>query len=123
MIIDFCKCFVFRLDCIGDSDEKSSQDSSSSGKGSPKSEERRNASNNNSFRRSRNKDIAKNAKLDPNLTEDLSNEIVSQNPGVSWRDIAGLDDAKSLLQEAVVLPLIMPDFFRGQKAKLSVAKC
>ena len=57
--------------------------------------------------------MAKSSKLDPSLTEDLSNEIVSQNPGVSWRDIAGLDDAKSLLQEAVVLPLIMPDFFRG----------
>ena len=26
---------------------------------------------------------------------------------------AGLHDAKALLQEAVVLPLIMPDFFKG----------
>ena len=25
----------------------------------------------------------------------------------------GLEEAKSLLQEAVVLPLVMPDFFRG----------
>lgn len=58
-------------------------------------------------------DLARKNKLDQGLTEDLANEIVSQNPGVSWRDIAGLDEAKSLLQEAVVLPLIMPDFFRG----------
>ena len=31
----------------------------------------------------------------------------------SLRTIAGLHDAKALLQEAVVLPLIMPDFFKG----------
>ena len=51
--------------------------------------------------------------LDSSLTDELTNEIVSTNPGVSWKDIAGLAAAKSLLQEAVVLPLIMPEFFRG----------
>lgn len=28
-------------------------------------------------------------------------------------DIADLDDAKKLLREAVVLPMWMPDFFKG----------
>ena len=28
-------------------------------------------------------------------------------------DIAGLGDAKKLLEEAVVLPLLMPDYFTG----------
>ena len=28
-------------------------------------------------------------------------------------DIAGLTEAKKLLEEAVVLPLILPDFFKG----------
>jgi katanin p60 ATPase-containing subunit A1 len=28
-------------------------------------------------------------------------------------DIAELEEAKRLLQEAVVLPLVMPDFFKG----------
>ena len=32
---------------------------------------------------------------------------------VSWEDIAELDEAKRLLEEAVVLPLWMPDYFRG----------
>ena len=52
-------------------------------------------------------------KLDTGLADEISGEIISHNPGVGWKDIAGLDAAKSLLQEAVVLPLIMPDFFRG----------
>ena len=59
-------------------------------------------------------------KLDPELTNELSHEIILHDPGVGWRDIAGLDEAKSLLQEAVVLPLIMPEFFRGIR-RLAVA--
>ena len=30
-----------------------------------------------------------------------------------WDDIAGLQDAKQVLQENCVLPLLMPDFFQG----------
>lgn len=51
--------------------------------------------------------------LDTGLAEELSANIISQDPGVAWKDIAGLSEAKALLQEAVVLPLIMPDFFKG----------
>lgn len=32
---------------------------------------------------------------------------------VTWDQIADLKDAKQLLQEAVVLPLWMPDYFKG----------
>ena len=46
-------------------------------------------------------------------TKRITGEIISHNPGVGWKDIAGLEAAKLLLQEAVVLLLIMPDFFRG----------
>lgn len=52
-------------------------------------------------------------KLDQTMVDELSNDIISSDLRVNWRDIAGLDEAKSLLQEAVVLPLIMPEFFRG----------
>ena len=48
----------------------------------------------------------------------LEREMLQRNPGTSWNDIAGLNDAKSLLQEAVVLPLIMPDYFRGIRRPL-----
>ena len=38
---------------------------------------------------------------------------MDSSPGVHWDDIAGLSDAKRLLEEAVVLPLWMPGFFTG----------
>ncbi|KAI5646489.1 ATPase family associated with various cellular activities (AAA) domain-containing protein [Phthorimaea operculella] len=47
------------------------------------------------------------------LVETLERDIVQKNPGVRWRDVVGLDGAKSVLQEAVVLPLVMPDYFKG----------
>ena len=48
----------------------------------------------------------------------LEREMLTKNPGTSWSDIAGLGDAKSLLQEAVVLPLLMPNYFKGIRRPL-----
>ena len=42
------------------------------------------------------------------------------NPGVAWDDIAGLDDAKRVLQENVILPLLMPDYFQGIRRPVKV---
>ncbi|CAF4744511.1 unnamed protein product [Rotaria sp. Silwood1] len=47
------------------------------------------------------------------LVEGLERDIVQKDPNVRWSDVAGCVAAKKLLQEAVVLPLYMPDFFRG----------
>ena len=41
----------------------------------------------------------------------IENEIVEKSPNVQWDDIASLKDAKRLLNEAVVLPMLMPSFF------------
>lgn len=39
-------------------------------------------------------------------------DILQRNPKVRWNDIADLHDAKRLLEEAVVLPMLMPDYFK-----------
>lgn len=51
--------------------------------------------------------------MNKDLIDALERDIVQRNPNVKWDDIAGCDDAKKLLKEAVVLPMIMPEFFRG----------
>jgi katanin p60 ATPase-containing subunit A1 len=51
--------------------------------------------------------------FDKELVEMVKRDILQTSPNVKWTDIAGLREAKSLLEEAVVLPLWMPDFFQG----------
>ena len=50
---------------------------------------------------------------DSELIEMLEREVVDTNPNVSFDDIAELSQAKKALQEAVLLPLIIPDYFKG----------
>ena len=50
---------------------------------------------------------------DSELIEMLEREVVDTNPNVSFDDIAELSQAKNALQEAVLLPLIIPDYFKG----------
>lgn len=50
---------------------------------------------------------------DQDLVDMLERDIVQKNPNIRWSDIAELDEAKRLLEEAVVLPMWMPDFFKG----------
>jgi len=41
----------------------------------------------------------------------MEREVLTKNPKVTFEDIAELDDAKRILQEAVILPLLMPEYF------------
>lgn len=50
---------------------------------------------------------------DAELVDMLERDILQKNPNIRWDDIADLHDAKRLLEEAVVLPMWMPDFFKG----------
>lgn len=43
----------------------------------------------------------------------IEKEVLCKNPEVNFDDIADLDETKKLLQEAVLLPILMPDYFRG----------
>eukprot|EP00483_Globobulimina_turgida_P000425 UN00425 len=49
------------------------------------------------------------------LQSGLQNAIVINKPNVSWSDVAGLQVAKSLLQEAVILPIRFPQLFTGKR--------
>jgi katanin p60 ATPase-containing subunit A1 len=50
---------------------------------------------------------------DTDLIQMLERDCIDRAPQVTWDSIAGLEQAKSLLEEAVVLPLVMPDYFQG----------
>lgn len=50
---------------------------------------------------------------DSELVDILERDILQKNPNIRWDDIADLVEAKRLLEEAVVLPMWMPDFFKG----------
>ena len=51
--------------------------------------------------------------VEPRLLELIENEILMSNTGVTWDDVAGLDDAKQAVKEAIMLPLTHPELFTG----------
>ena len=50
---------------------------------------------------------------DSELINMIEKNVLVKNPNVNFDDIAGLDETKKLLQEAVLLPILMPEYFRG----------
>lgn len=47
------------------------------------------------------------------LAISIQNEIINSNPSVRFHDIVGLNEAKRLLKEAVLMPMKYPHFFTG----------
>ncbi|XP_065878803.1 uncharacterized protein [Euphorbia lathyris] len=47
------------------------------------------------------------------LAEGLCRDIVRGNPDIKWESIKGLENAKRLLKEAVVMPIKYPKYFTG----------
>jgi katanin p60 ATPase-containing subunit A1 len=43
----------------------------------------------------------------------IEKDVLDLNPNVKWDDIADLEAAKHVLQEAVLLPILCPEFFIG----------
>jgi len=52
----------------------------------------------------------------------ICRDVLEANLGVRWDDIAGLQDAKQVLQENCVLPLLMPNFFQGIRRPVKVPR-
>lgn len=51
--------------------------------------------------------------IDADMIESIRNEIIVKDSNISWDDIAGLNYAKDIIQEAVIWPLLRPDIFTG----------
>jgi katanin p60 ATPase-containing subunit A1 len=51
--------------------------------------------------------------VDKDLADIVEHDVLERLPNVHWEDIADLEEAKRLLVEAVVWPLVMPGFFKG----------
>lgn len=49
------------------------------------------------------------------MLEKLSGAIVMEKPNVQWDDVAGLENAKESLKEAVILPIRFPHLFTGKR--------
>jgi vacuolar protein-sorting-associated protein 4 len=45
----------------------------------------------------------------------LAGAILQDKPNVSWEDVAGLEQAKEALKEAVILPIKFPHLFQGKR--------
>jgi katanin p60 ATPase-containing subunit A1 len=50
---------------------------------------------------------------DTDLISMLERDCVERSVSVTWAEIAGLESVKELLQEAVTLPLLIPNYFKG----------
>ncbi|XP_053673566.1 fidgetin-like protein 1 [Anopheles nili] len=51
--------------------------------------------------------------IDPKMIELIRSEIMDRFQPLTWDDIAGLEYAKTTIQEAVVWPILRPDIFSG----------
>uniref|UniRef100_A0A1B0CK70 AAA+ ATPase domain-containing protein n=2 Tax=Lutzomyia longipalpis TaxID=7200 RepID=A0A1B0CK70_LUTLO len=51
--------------------------------------------------------------IDPEIVEMVKREIMMKIPELDWKDIIGLNFAKTIIQEAIVLPMLRPDIFTG----------
>uniref|UniRef100_A0A915PT75 Katanin p60 ATPase-containing subunit A1 n=1 Tax=Setaria digitata TaxID=48799 RepID=A0A915PT75_9BILA len=67
----------------------------------------------NSNERGGNEKVFDDRGYDKELVEIIERDIMQKRPDVHWDDIAGLEEAKKLLKEAVILPSVMPNFFKG----------
>ncbi len=49
------------------------------------------------------------------LFDSISGTIVAESPNIRWIEIAGLENCKQALREAIVLPMLKPDLFTGAR--------
>lgn len=60
-----------------------------------------------------------NDKENSKFKDQLSGAIVVEKPNIKWSDVAGLEQAKEALKEAVILPTKFPHLFKKRVRKVS----
>ena len=66
-------------------------------------------------KRKERKSTAGNDEEEEKLESAISDIIVTEKPNITLNEIAGLENAKQTLREAIVLPLMRPDLFSGAR--------
>lgn len=51
--------------------------------------------------------------LDERLVQIIESEIMDKKQDITWNDIAGLERAKKIIHEVIVMPMLRPDLFKG----------
>ncbi|CAB3991063.1 spastin isoform X2 [Paramuricea clavata] len=54
--------------------------------------------------------------IDSKIASRILDEVVQNSPDVTFDDVAGMENAKRLLQEIVILPALRPELFTGLRA-------
>ena len=49
------------------------------------------------------------------LSAAIQDAIITERPTIKWDDVADLESAKQALREAIILPLLRPDLFKGAR--------
>jgi len=47
------------------------------------------------------------------LCAGLNSTIICEKPNMKWSDVEGIESAKEALQEAIILPIKFPQFFKS----------
>jgi len=55
--------------------------------------------------------------VEPRMIELICNEILDRSPSVTWDDIAGLESAKTAVEEVVSWPILRPDIFKADSLR------
>eukprot|EP01117_Protostelium_nocturnum_P010895 TRINITY_DN3932_c0_g1_i1.p1 TRINITY_DN3932_c0_g1~~TRINITY_DN3932_c0_g1_i1.p1 ORF type:complete len:570 (+),score=140.25 TRINITY_DN3932_c0_g1_i1:182-1891(+) len=52
---------------------------------------------------------------EPHMIELICSEILDKSPNISFDDVAGLKNAKAVIEETIIRPILRPDIYKGMR--------